>query len=176
MNFHSEFIPAIPQEALTEVEVHPWNTGKTVMILQEILNAHGFRLRVDGDFGNLTEVAVRAFQRQRGLRCDGIVGAKTWAALKGTLQPGVRILKRGHSGSDVYELQGLLQVCGYSIHRSGIFEEETEQALIDFQRKHQLESDGRVKPTTWIVLRGKVAPLPTPPQQSRWFIDVRKWW
>jgi len=35
----------------------------------------------DGVFGNLTSAAVKAYQRSRGLVADGIVGAKTWAAM-----------------------------------------------------------------------------------------------
>jgi GH25 family lysozyme M1 (1,4-beta-N-acetylmuramidase) len=40
----------------------------------------------DGDFGDETAKAVRAFQRSRGLRANGIVDAKTWHAL-GTAVP-----------------------------------------------------------------------------------------
>lgn len=45
--------------------------------VQQILN-----LYVDGIFGDLTEEAVMDFQRRSGLTADGIVGAKTWAALE----------------------------------------------------------------------------------------------
>lgn len=33
---------------------------------------------IDGDFGPVTEAAVRAYQTERGLTVDGIVGEQTW--------------------------------------------------------------------------------------------------
>lgn len=41
----------------------------------------------DGDFGPRTENAVRAFQRQRGLTVDGLVGPQTMAELTAPLLP-----------------------------------------------------------------------------------------
>lgn len=52
------------------------DTGDDVVTLQKSL-----RLFPDGIFGKVTEDAVRAFQRSKGLTADGVVGAKTWAAL-----------------------------------------------------------------------------------------------
>ena len=49
-----------------------------VKTLQQLLNKHGYKLIVDGDFGAITEGVVRDFQRTRGLVADGVVGAKTW--------------------------------------------------------------------------------------------------
>ncbi|URI06466.1 peptidoglycan-binding protein [Aquincola tertiaricarbonis] len=56
--------------------------GEAVGQLQRRLQQLGFMLAIDDDFGAGTEVAVAAFQRQRGLQpVDGIVGRDTWAAL-----------------------------------------------------------------------------------------------
>lgn len=57
--------------------------GESVTRLQEALQAHGCELAADGVFGPVTERCVRAFQRERGLDPDGIVGPLTWAALGG---------------------------------------------------------------------------------------------
>ncbi|MBX3320357.1 MAG: peptidoglycan-binding protein [Nitrospira sp.] len=66
------------------------NRGEKVKVLQQALNAHGFALEDDGIFGVGTERAVKTFQRQNGLKADGIVGEKTFGALgleAGTLEP-----------------------------------------------------------------------------------------
>lgn len=49
--------------------------------LQELLNAKGYKLSVDGDFGPATEAAVKAYQAANHLTVDGEVGPKTWTAL-----------------------------------------------------------------------------------------------
>ncbi|MCY7273841.1 MAG: peptidoglycan-binding protein [Phormidesmis sp. CAN_BIN44] len=121
-NSHPAIDPGTtPPISQPEPELRPWDSGETVILLQELLNAHGFKLRVDGDFNSKTESAVRAYQTQHGLRHDCVVDRKTWAMLKHTIQPGTRLLREGLSGADVYELQGLLNVNGYSIQRNGIF-------------------------------------------------------
>lgn len=56
--------------------------GKAVVVLQTLLKARGlYRYRVDGDFGRLTEAAVRAFQKQQSIVIDGVVGPQTWGKL-----------------------------------------------------------------------------------------------
>lgn len=53
--------------------------GASVKELQKLL---GFKISaIDGDFGAITDAAVRAFQSANGLTADGHVGPKTWAAL-----------------------------------------------------------------------------------------------
>ncbi len=55
--------------------------GATVRVLQMLLNAKGFKVDVDGDFGRGTEKAVKEAQRRFKLDADGIVGPNTWKAL-----------------------------------------------------------------------------------------------
>jgi peptidoglycan hydrolase-like protein with peptidoglycan-binding domain len=38
-------------------------------------------LKQDGDFGEATEQAVKAYQQSQGLTADGVVGPETWAKL-----------------------------------------------------------------------------------------------
>lgn len=57
--------------------------GQAVLLLQRALNANGAKLFPDGDFGEKTEQAVRAYQLKVGLVADGIAGPKTQAALAG---------------------------------------------------------------------------------------------
>ena len=82
--------------------------GTEVKELQKLL-----KITVDGDFGPATELAVMKFQGQKGLKVDGIVGAKTWEKLKysntSTTKGGyVWILDNGHGGiiDGVYQTSG----------------------------------------------------------------------
>jgi Putative peptidoglycan binding domain len=56
--------------------------GPAVTMLQQRLQALGFfKGSVDGDFGLVTEAAVKAAQRRFRLAPDGVVGSATWAAI-----------------------------------------------------------------------------------------------
>ncbi|MEW6430611.1 MAG: peptidoglycan-binding protein [Myxococcota bacterium] len=58
------------------------SSGQNVLTLQQKLREAGFDPGpLDGDFGPLTDRAVRAFQRARGLDVDGIAGPATAGAL-----------------------------------------------------------------------------------------------
>ena len=50
--------------------------------LQQRLKQLGFLTGdIDGDFGVVTEAAVKAAQQRYGLEADGVVGGATWEAL-----------------------------------------------------------------------------------------------
>lgn len=60
--------------------------GQAVKELQEKLISMGYSCGsygADGDFGSATLAAVKAFQKDRGLTVDGIVGTNTYKALDG---------------------------------------------------------------------------------------------
>ena len=59
--------------------------GELVKYAQNLLIGKGYSLPkygADGDFGNETLNAVKAFQKANGLTADGVIGAKTWAKLQ----------------------------------------------------------------------------------------------
>ena len=49
--------------------------------VQARLRARGWKLSVDGSFGPATDKVVRAFQREKRLTPDGVVGPLTWRAM-----------------------------------------------------------------------------------------------
>ena len=55
--------------------------GSDVTELQKLLNQNGYKLDVDGIFGDQTRDAVQQYQQKNGLDVDGIVGNNTWGAL-----------------------------------------------------------------------------------------------
>lgn len=70
------------------------NKNIYVKQVQEKLLALGYNLGicgVDGDFGNATEAAVKQFQKDHGLVVDGVVGAKTYAALDAAKKPAEKL-------------------------------------------------------------------------------------
>lgn len=61
--------------------LHRRASGEAVAELQSALRDEGYELAIDGAFGPATELAVRLWQRRRGLAPDGVVGPRTWASL-----------------------------------------------------------------------------------------------
>jgi hypothetical protein len=74
---------AVPQNqpAVRRPLIRMWDRGEHVKYLQAQLNLRGARLKIDGNYGPLTQHAVTQFQRANGLTPDGIVGPKTWGRL-----------------------------------------------------------------------------------------------
>lgn len=110
-------------------------------------------------FDAAVENAVRGFQQQRGLITDGVVGPSTYRALREAGHTlGDRMLalmiSAPMSGDDVVTLQERLLELGFNPGRpGGVFDEQTERALRQFQREYGLRPDGLCGPATLRSLR-----------------------
>ncbi len=131
--------------------------GRRVGDVQARLIGLGFRIdpsEVEGQtLGEATERALRAFQQERGLLVDGVVGLNTWHEL---IEAGYALgdrtlyLRRPFTrGDDVRALQRRLNLLGFDPGREdGILGEQTGRAILDFQRNVGLRADGIVGTTT----------------------------
>jgi N-acetylmuramoyl-L-alanine amidase len=105
------------------------------------------------------EQAIRAFQQQRGLITDGIVGQATYQALRDATyrlggRPLAYLVSAPVSGDDVLTLQERLLELGYDAGRpNGVFGAQTELALRTFQRDYGLTVDGMCGTETVRALR-----------------------
>lgn len=61
--------------------------GPYVSYLQELLGKLGYQISATGYFGNLTDAAVRDFQKKNNLVEDGEVGIKSWTVLIDKTRP-----------------------------------------------------------------------------------------
>ena len=70
-------------------------------------------------------------------------------------------LSYGSKGSDVTELQKLLNQNGYTLDVDGDFGTNTQAAVKDYQQKNGLDVDGIVGTNTWGALNGTYKPSNT---------------
>lgn len=123
--------------------------GDAVLDVQARLVALGYPIAAAerGCFGPQTESAVKAFQIRRGLNPDGIVERHTWRELVEsgwTLGSRMLYLRRPMMrGDDIRDLQRRLNALGFDAGKEdGIFGQDTESAVKEFQRNVALLSDG----------------------------------
>ena len=128
--------------------------GQAVEELQTALKNKGFYLKkIDGDFGSLTEIALKEFQKFAGLTSDGVAGAATMSKLKENFP----LLKKGASGNAVSYIQQKLKEAGfYSSIIDGDFGAGTEKALKAFQKSEGISADGVLGPGTMAKLQSIV--------------------
>ncbi|RSM84513.1 N-acetylmuramoyl-L-alanine amidase [Kibdelosporangium aridum] len=134
-------------------ELRPGDAGPAVAEVRATLASLGLLPTANGTgdpsvYDLAVEHAVRAFQQQRGLITDGIVGQATYQALRDATyrlggRPLAYLVSAPVSGDDVLELQERLLQLGYNAGRpNGVFGPQTERALREFQRDYGLTVDG----------------------------------
>lgn len=131
--------------------------GANVRKLQERLKELGYYTgSVDGKFGSGTLTAVRAFQEAMKLVVDGKAGSATQRALYGTNakpEDTSKTLELGSEGSSVTKLQRALYELGYYQARiNGIYNQDTANAVREFQIINKLTVDGKAGTSTQNVL------------------------
>ncbi|MFH1062942.1 MAG: peptidoglycan-binding domain-containing protein [Candidatus Omnitrophota bacterium] len=73
----TEVLPAVGKDANLAAK------GYMIVDVQRALHNAGFDIgSIDGKMGPKTKKAIQNFQKENNLTADGIVGKKTWAALK----------------------------------------------------------------------------------------------
>lgn len=78
---------AVPVTAAAETTVKQGSSGQDVKRLQIMLNIiDDKQLEADGKFGSKTRVAVVEYQKQKGLKADGIAGKNTWSSLNANFE------------------------------------------------------------------------------------------
>jgi N-acetylmuramoyl-L-alanine amidase len=152
-------------DTTTSTSFRRGDTGPAVTQIVTLLSRIGL---IEGDlpasYDDRVELAVRAFQQQRGLHVDGVVGSATFRRLdeaRWTL--GDRILTHlpGNlmAGDDVFALQRRLLELGFKVGRvDGYFGPQTESGLRDFQRNVGIPVDGTCGPATLKAL-AQLAPI-----------------
>jgi peptidoglycan hydrolase-like protein with peptidoglycan-binding domain len=119
--------------------------GNRVTTIQYLLNQRGFRVKVDGKFGNETLKQVIAFQTYSHIKpADGVVRGDTWQAL-------ILTIKQGAKGDAVRAVQSYLKYAYkyITLKVDGVFGPLTTAAVKDFQAMYVPPADGVVGTLTW---------------------------
>ena len=141
-------------------------TGSAVKNLQTKLKKLGFyNASIDGDYGDTTVAAVKAFQKKYNLTADGVAGSETLKKLDTAYKNADSntstdddSLRKGATGTAVKTLQTNLKKLGfYTAYVDGSFGSTTESAVKAFQRKYGLTSDGVAGSATLKKIESAVA-------------------
>jgi len=75
--------PSLAQARAGNGLIRRGQSGSNVRELQQELKDQGYNIEVDGKFGPETDRIVRQFQRDQGLKVDGLIGPNTSGSLHG---------------------------------------------------------------------------------------------
>ena len=139
------------------------DTGSAVRNLQYTLYELGYYDgAIDGDYGQTTSDAVRAFQIQNKLSpVDGVAGSATLAklyssdALSATAaNVQYDTVRPGDKGEIVVEIQDCLIQMGFLEEITGVYDDATTNAVREFQKANGLTADGIAGSKTLVILFG----------------------
>ncbi|MGM0415125.1 MAG: peptidoglycan-binding protein [Bacillota bacterium] len=136
----------------------PGQEDESVEELQNKLEELGFfSVSQTGLYGEETRRAVERFQAAANLKPDGIAGPSTLNAINKSLNSidlnQRKRLKIYTHNVDVIYLQFKLSQLGYlSSEPTGLFRSLTQKAVKEFQKEHDIDSDGVVGQKTWQAL------------------------
>ncbi len=143
--------PADPAEPAGSAEpqyqsLKKHDKGEAVTRLQTRLMELGF-LEIEEPtdyYGNGTEYAVELFQRQHGLKRDGVAGEQTQTLLYSKDAQHYMMIE-GSEGRDVKLLQTQLVELGYLSESDvdRVYGEKTVEAVKTFQKRNGLSADGK---------------------------------
>lgn len=138
------------------------DSGEEVTDLQSRLMELGY-LEIEEPtdyFGNSTEYAVELFQRQHGLKQDGVAGEQTQSLLYSNEAQHYMMLE-GSEGRDVKMLQEQLVDLGYMDEGDvdSVYGEKTVEAVKTFQKRNGLSVDGKAGEKTLEKLFGEDAKI-----------------
>jgi peptidoglycan hydrolase-like protein with peptidoglycan-binding domain len=138
---------------MAEPVLHKGSTDPAVRDLQQALKALGHDPGpVDGVFGIATESAVKAFQQEREIPADGIVGKVTWINIDEADQS-EPVLRIGSTGLPVRRAQKRMSLVGFDVGGvDGRYGTKTESVVKELQQRSQVTVDGVVGPQTWAII------------------------
>lgn len=143
-----------PDPFANGLKLYEGDTNDVVPIIQQRLIDLGY-LDIEETtniYGPATKKAVRMFQFKNAIQSDGIMGKETYALLMSD-EAKYFFLSRGDEGDEVTKLQNRLIALGYFAGpATGSFGLSTSNAVVEFQKLHGLDADGRAGRLTLALL------------------------
>lgn len=134
----------------------PYPADPEVKDLQNTLIKKGYKVTADGIYGSESIKAIEKFQKDNGLKVDGLLGNITYAKLMGNeatpvVKPATSTpsnpedkgyLIYNDRGDRVKAMQEYLTQVGFPTEPTGYFNAATKRALMDFQEARGMKADG----------------------------------
>ncbi|MBN1869332.1 MAG: peptidoglycan-binding protein [Candidatus Omnitrophica bacterium] len=123
-------------------DVIPFESNQTVEEVQTLLSVYGYSPgKIDGVLGLRTRNALEEFQKDNGLEPTRFVDQATWQKLNAFNKNGLIV----EGQLNVRLIQTLLKKAGFNPGEiDGKLGQRTRNAVLAFQKAHQLKVDGKI--------------------------------